>query len=188
MKVSNFFNGRLRHRGDYLPRRPRWVTPPCLGWNRPHKGGHMGGLEKFLFHPIVLGAFGTAMAVGLLIIGITLFLFKFLRKRIAADILGMPPAGSPESETWPYRNVLGPGSVQCPFPCSEHKAMLEKVEGMDDDLDEAKSRQKSLREDVLPEKFVSRRDHESCKKDRQSHESELFSRVGALERKQGVGC
>lgn len=145
----------------------------------------MGGLEKFLFHPIVLGAFGTAMAVGLLIIGITLVIFKFLRKKIAADILGMPPAGSPDSETWPYRNELGP--IKCPFPCSEHKAMVDKVEGMDGDLEIVTGRQKTLREDVLPEKFVSRRDYETCQKDRKAHETELFNRVGALERKQAVG-
>jgi hypothetical protein len=143
----------------------------------------MGGLEKFLFHPIVLGAFGTAMAVGLLIIGITLVIFKFLRKRIAQDILGMP-AGSPDSETWPYRNALSP--IQCPFPCNEHKALADKLGELDGGLDDVEGRQKSLREDVLPDKYVSRRDHEACQKDRKSHETELFGRVGALEQRMGV--
>lgn len=142
-------------------------------------------MEKFLFNPIVLGAFGVSMAVGLLIIGITIVLFKFLRKRIAQDILGMPVPGGPDSETWPYRNALGGVGVpiKCPWPCNEHKALVDRIGGVDGELDAVEGRQKSLREDVLPEKYVSRRDHEACKKDRKAHEGELFSRVGALERK-----
>ena len=130
-----------------------------------------------------MAAFGATMAIGLLILGITLVLFKFLRKRIAEDILGMPPAGSPDSETWPYRSLGLP--VKCPWPCNEHKALVERIGGMDGELCEVEGRQKSLREDVLPEKYVARREYESCQKDRKSHETELFGRVGALERKQG---
>jgi hypothetical protein len=58
---------------------------------------------------------------------------------------------------------------------------------MDGELGEVEGRQKSLREDVLPEKYVARREYEACQKDRKSHEGELFSRVGALERKQVGG-
>jgi hypothetical protein len=130
-----------------------------------------------------MGAFGATMAVGLLIIGITVVLFRFLRKRIAEDILGMPAPGGPDSETWPYRNAGIP--IKCPWPCNEHKALVERIGGMDGELDEVEGRQKSLREDVLPEKYVARREYEACQKDRKSHEGELFSRVGALERKQG---
>ncbi len=142
-------------------------------------------MEKLLLNPYVLVAFGSTMAIGLLILGITVVLFKFLRKRIAEDILGMPAPGAPDSETWPYRNVRLP--IKCPWPCNEHKALVERIGGMDGELDEVEGRQKTLREDVLPEKYVSRREHDACKKDRQSHEGELFSRVGALERKQAVG-
>jgi len=142
-------------------------------------------MEKLLLNPYVLGAFGATMALGLLILGITLVLFRFLRKRIAEDILGMPAPGGPDSEAWPYRNALGVvgASMKCPWPCSEHKALVDRIGGMDAELGEVEGRQKSLREDVLPEKYVARREYETCQKDRKAHESELFSRVGALERK-----
>jgi len=140
-------------------------------------------VDKLFLNPYVMGAFGATMAVGLLIIGITVVLFRFLRKRIAEDILGMPAPGGPDSETWPYRNAGIP--IKCPWPCNEHKALVERIGGMDGELDEVEGRQKSLREDVLPEKYVARREYEACQKDRKSHEGELFSRVGALERKQG---
>lgn len=137
------------------------------------------GIEKFLFNPIVLGAFGVAMAVGLLIIGITIVLFKFLRKRIAQDILGMPAPGGPDSETWPYRTLV---SGQCTALCQEHKGVVERLVGVDGELNEIENRQKTLREDLLPDKYVTRREHDTCKHDRQSHETELFNRVGILER------
>lgn len=152
------------------------------------------GIEKFLFHPIVLGGFGVAMAIGLLIIGITIVLFKFLRKRIAEDILGMPAPGDPDSETWPYRNALGGKGVpiKCPWPCNEHKSLVDKLGGLDGELDQVEGRQKTLREDVLPEKYVGRREyegcrkeHENCQRDRKSHESELFGRVATLEQRVG---
>ena len=142
----------------------------------------MGGLEKFLFHPIVLAAFGTAMAVGLLVIGITFLLFKFLQKRLSKVLGSRSKVKCPNQGTLPQYPP-----IKCPFPCSEHKAMVDKVEGMDGDLEIVTGRQKTLREDVLPEKFVPRRDYETCQKDRKAHETELFSRVGALEREQGVG-
>jgi len=142
-------------------------------------------VEKLLLSPYVLVAFGAVMAIGLLVLGITIVLFKFLRKRIAEDILGMPAPGSPDSETWPYRSAGMP--VKCPWPCNEHKALVERVGGMDGELDEIEGRQKSLREEILPEKYPSRREYEACQKDRKSHETELFNRVGALERKQAVG-
>ena len=146
-------------------------------------------MDKLLLNPYVLAAFGATMALGLLILGITLVLFRFLRKRIAEDILGMPAPGAPDSETWPYRNALGGvgAPIKCPWPCNEHKALVERIGGMDGELGEVEGRQKSLREDVLPEKYVARREYEACQKDRKSHEGELFSRVGALERKQGGG-
>ena len=146
-------------------------------------------MDKLFLNPYVMGAFGATMAVGLLILGITLVIFKFLRKRIAEDILGMPAPGGPDSETWPYRNALGGKGVpiKCPWPCNEHKALVDKLGGLDGELDEVEGRQKTLREDVLPEKYVGRREYESCQKDRKAHETELFGRVGALERKQGVG-
>src|SRR4030042_3559939 len=142
-------------------------------------------MEKLLLNPYVMGAFGATMAIGLLILGITLVLFRFLRKRIAEDILGMPAPGEPDSETWPYRSIGPPKN--CPWPCNEHKALVERVGGMDGELGEVEGRQKSLREDVLPEKYVARREYEACQKDRKSLEGKLFSRVGALERKQGGG-
>lgn len=140
-------------------------------------------MDKLLLNPYVLAAFGATMAIGLLIIGITVVLFRFLRKRIAEDILGMPAPGGPDSETWPYRS-LGPPK-NCPWPCNEHKALVERVGGLDGELCEVEGRQKSLREEILPEKYPSRREYEACQKDRKSHETELFGRVGALERKVG---
>jgi len=142
-------------------------------------------MEKLFLNPYVMAAFGVTMAIGLLILGITLVLFRFLRKRIAQDILGMPAPGGPDSETWPYRNALGGVGVpiKCPWPCNEHKALVDRVGGVGCELGEIETRQKTLREELLPEKYVTRREHDTCKHDRQSHESELFSRVGALERK-----
>lgn len=143
----------------------------------------MTGIEKFLFHPIVLGAFGVAMAMGLLIIGITIVLFKVLRKRIAQEIMDLPAPGGPDSETW--QNTFGVLPAKCPWPCQDHKAMVDKIGCIDHDLEQATGRQKTLREEILPDKFPSRREFDSCQRDRKKHEGELFSRVGALERKQG---
>jgi hypothetical protein len=142
-------------------------------------------MEKFLFNPIVLVAFGLAMAVGLLIIGITIILFRFLRKRIAQDILGMPAPGGPDTETWPFRTSAGI-PVQCPWPCQEHKGMIDRIGGMEGELNTVEGRQKTLREETLPEKYPTRREHEDCKQDRKKHESELYSRVGKLEQKAGT--
>jgi hypothetical protein len=144
-------------------------------------------MEKFLFNPIVLGAFGIAMAIGLLIIGITIILFRFLRKRIAQDILGMPAPGGPDTETWPYRSV-GQNQglpLQCPWPCQEHKGMIDRIGGVEGELNTVEGRQKVLREETLPEKYPTRREHEACQSDRKKHEGELFSRVGKLEQKIG---
>lgn len=136
-------------------------------------------MEKLLLNPYVMGAFGATMALGILVLGITLVLFRFLRKRIAEDILGMPPPGGPDSEKWPYR----PGSPgQCTALCQEHKSVVDRLGVVDDELCQTKNRQKTLREDLLPDKYVTRREHDTCKHDRQTHEGELFSRVGALER------
>jgi hypothetical protein len=144
-------------------------------------------VDKLFLNPYVMAAFGATMAIGLLILGITLVLFKFLRKRIAEDILGMPAPGGPDSETWPYRNALGGKGVpiQCPWPCNEHKAMVDRVGDLDSELDTIEGRQKLLREEILPEKYPSRREYEACQRDRKAHEGELFNRVGALERKEG---
>lgn len=138
-------------------------------------------MEKIIANPYFLGAFGATSALGLLVLGITFVLFRFLRKRIAEDILGMPAPGGPDADAWPYRGATG----RCPIPCAEHKSVMERIGYLDNELDDVEVRQKDLREDTLPDKYVTRREHESCKKDRQSHEGELFSRVGALERKGG---
>jgi hypothetical protein len=145
-------------------------------------------MDKILLNPIFLVAFAAFLALGFLVLIITLFIFKFLRKRIAQDILGMPPPGSPDSETWPYRQVaeaVHPAPV-CPWPCPEHKGVVDRLGLMDTEINTVEGRQKILREEILPElpdRFVTRREYDSCKKDRKVNEGELFNRVGNLERK-----
>jgi hypothetical protein len=136
-------------------------------------------VEAILTSPYFMGFFGATMGFGLLVLAVTYFLFKFLRKRIAEDIIGMPAPGGPDDT----RSFFPP--AKCPWPCQEHKAMVERLGAFNSELDIVEVRQKKLREEDLPEKYVLRRDYDSCKKDRQSHETELFTRVGALERAKG---
>src|SRR5665647_1989328 len=64
-------------------------------------------MEKLFLNPYVMGAFGATMEIGLLILGITLVLFRFLRERRAEDSLGMPARGGPDSDNRPGGNALG---------------------------------------------------------------------------------
>jgi hypothetical protein len=135
-------------------------------------------MESVLTSPYFLGFFGATVGFGLLVLGVTYFLFRFLRKRIAEDIMGMPAPGGPDD-----LRLLSP--AKCPWPCQEHKSVVDRLYELNVELDVIEIRQKSLREETLPERYVARRDYEACKASREKHEDELFNRVGTLERKPG---
>jgi hypothetical protein len=124
------------------------------------------------------------MALGLLICGITLVLFRFLRKRIAEEILGSPAPGGPDDPR---------PMIKCPWPCQAHAQVIAQLKAQGGELTEVEGRQKVLREEILPERYVRVKDldsckseHDKCQNDRKLNEANLFGRVSKLEQKVGI--
>lgn len=90
-----------------------------------------------------------------------------------------------------HENQMSAFKVQC-AACKT--ALKDELNNLDGEVNGLCSRQKTLREETLPEKYVPRREfdacrseHDLCRNDRKSHEGELFRRVGALERHEKGG-
>lgn len=153
-----------------LPESPHFHTPSFY--------------NSVVMNPIFLGALGVAVGVGIVVVIVTAVLFKFLRKKIAEEILGSPAPGGPDDP----RPIM-----KCPWPCQAHAAVMAALTAQGGELDEVEGRQKVLREETLPEKYVRLKDldgcraeHDKCQGDRKQNETNLFSRVSKLEQKVGI--
>jgi len=140
--------------------------------------------EVVLSNPIFLGAVGVSVGVGLVVVLITAVLFKFLRKKIAEEILGIPVPGGPDGASTMFK---------CPWPCQAHASVVAALAAQEGGLTEVESRQKILREETLPEKYLRVKDlegckteHDKCQDDRKKNEANLFGRVSNLEQKVGI--
>lgn len=65
------------------------------------------------------------------------------------------------------------------------KGLDEKIEGLDEDLGEVSHRQKSLREETLPEKYVTRRDCEKFQKETKDALEVVHGRISGYHPKAG---
>jgi hypothetical protein len=140
--------------------------------------------EGVLANPVFLVSVGVTVGVGFVVVVITAFLFRFLRKKIAQEIIGEPAPGGPDD-----KHTL----LKCPWPCQAHAAVIAGLKAQGIELDDVEARQKVLREETLPEKYLRvkdlegcRAEHDKCQGDRKQNEANLFGRVSKLEQKVGM--
>lgn len=154
---------------------------------RPAEGPHFhtpSFYDSIVMNPIFLGALGVSIGVGIVVTLIAAVLFKFLRKKIAEEIIGLPAPGGPDDP-----RVIG----KCPWPCQAHSQIVAALAAQGTELVEVEDRQKVLREETLPERYVRNKDllgckaeQDKCQGDRKENERNLFSRVSQLEKSVGI--